>query len=65
MYPNSADFHPLKYVEGLIDAFVRRGGRYYEDSAVVDQTEYSGKEVWHQAQNIWNCVPRTFCNWIY
>lgn len=28
-YPNQAQFHPLKYLDGLARAFVKRGGRIY------------------------------------
>lgn len=45
LFPDSAYIHPIKYVDGLIDAFVAKGGRFYENTAVVDQTQYSGKEV--------------------
>ena len=44
-FENSAEFHPIKFVDGVIDAFVKRGGRFYENTPVVDQTKYNGKEV--------------------
>lgn len=35
-YPNQAQFHPLKYMRGLAEAFVRLGGAIYGDTRVVD-----------------------------
>lgn len=43
-YPNSAEFHPLKYVDGLAEAFVRRGGRLFENTAMISQSK-DGTEV--------------------
>ena len=44
-YPDSALFHPLMFVDGVIDAFVRRGGRVHERTRVVTQTIMDGRQV--------------------
>jgi glycine/D-amino acid oxidase-like deaminating enzyme/nitrite reductase/ring-hydroxylating ferredoxin subunit len=36
--PGSAQFHPLKYVAGLAEAFVRHGGRIFEKTHMVSQS---------------------------
>ena len=36
--PGSAQFHPLKYVAGLAEAFTRRGGRIFEQTHMVSQS---------------------------
>lgn len=43
-FPGGAQFHPLKYVRGLAEAFVRRGGRLYEQTQFVNQS-LDGKTV--------------------
>ncbi|GLJ25667.1 hypothetical protein SUGI_0491660 [Cryptomeria japonica] len=35
-FPNSGEFHPLLYINGVADAIVRRGGRIYEKSHVFE-----------------------------
>lgn len=37
-FPASAEFHPLKLVQGIADAFVKKGGRLYEQTAMVAQS---------------------------
>ena len=44
-FPDCADFHPLMFVDGVIDAFVRRGGRVHERTRVVNQTILDGRQV--------------------
>ncbi|GBG82654.1 hypothetical protein CBR_g35020 [Chara braunii] len=36
-FPGCADFHPLRYLDGLAEAFVAHGGRLYEKSRVWKQ----------------------------
>src|SRR5205807_268521 len=35
-YPRQGQFHPLKYLRGLTDAFQRRGGRLYNNTHAAD-----------------------------
>ncbi|XP_024538060.1 uncharacterized protein LOC112348921 [Selaginella moellendorffii] len=35
-FPDAAEFHPLMYINGLAEAFVRRGGKIYEISRVME-----------------------------
>ena len=44
-FPDSAEFHPLMFVDGVIEAFVRRGGRVHEKTRVVTQTIMDGRQV--------------------
>ena len=44
-FPDCADFHPLMFVDGVIEAFVRRGGRVHEKTRVVNQTILDGRQV--------------------
>ena len=41
-YPNQAQFHPLKYLAGLAEAFVRMGGRIHGGTPAHD-IEHEGK----------------------
>ena len=34
-YPDQAEFHPLRYLNGLADAYLRRGGRFYSGTKAV------------------------------
>ena len=34
------------FVDGVIEAFVRRGGRVHEKTRVVTQTILDGRQVW-------------------
>ena len=38
-FPNQGRFHPTRYLRGLAEAIVRRGGRIYADTAYVDHEE--------------------------
>ena len=54
VFPRNADFHPLMYLEGLVDAITKRGGRIYEGtkaySIEADRVETeSKKKIWCQA----------------
>eukprot|EP00850_Spirogloea_muscicola_P004665 SM000020S06015 [mRNA] locus=s20:411811:415246:+ [translate_table: standard] len=40
-FPRAADFHPLMYIDGLADAFVRHGGKIFEQSRVKSQENSS------------------------
>ncbi len=44
IFPNQARFHPLKYLKGLADAIIRRGGKFYPFTA-VDEITQKGAEV--------------------
>jgi glycine/D-amino acid oxidase-like deaminating enzyme/nitrite reductase/ring-hydroxylating ferredoxin subunit len=35
-YPEQGQFHPLRYLNGLADAFLRRGGRLYTNTKAVE-----------------------------
>jgi glycine/D-amino acid oxidase-like deaminating enzyme/nitrite reductase/ring-hydroxylating ferredoxin subunit len=39
VFPGSADFHILKYLNGLAEAVVKHGGQIYENSRMFHQTE--------------------------
>ena len=41
-YPNLATFHPLRYLRGVADAFVRRGGTLFADTTVTAVEEKGG-----------------------
>lgn len=41
-YPQQAQFHPLKYLKGICNAFINSGGRIFTHSKIVSVTE---KEV--------------------
>jgi Rieske Fe-S protein len=41
-YPNLATFHPLRYLRGVADAFVRRGGELFADTTVTEVEEKDG-----------------------
>ena len=41
-YPNLATFHPLRYLRGVADAFVKRGGALFADTAVTEVEEKDG-----------------------
>lgn len=34
-FPGSADFNPVEYCRGLAKAFVKHGGKLYEDTRVL------------------------------
>src|SRR4029450_5958385 len=38
-YPNLATFHPLRYLRGVADAFVKRGGVLFANTAVTEIEE--------------------------
>jgi glycine/D-amino acid oxidase-like deaminating enzyme/nitrite reductase/ring-hydroxylating ferredoxin subunit len=40
-YPNQATFHPLRYLRGVAEAIVKKGGRIYSGTAVLDTKEHS------------------------
>lgn len=46
-FPRQARFHPLKYLNGLIDALKAGGAHLYEDEAVEKLTEKDGKVTAH------------------
>jgi glycine/D-amino acid oxidase-like deaminating enzyme/nitrite reductase/ring-hydroxylating ferredoxin subunit len=41
-YPNLATFHPLRYLRGVADAIVRRGGALFADTTVTGVEEEDG-----------------------
>jgi glycine/D-amino acid oxidase-like deaminating enzyme len=41
-YPNLATFHPLRYLRGVADAIVRRGGELFADTTVTAVEEKGG-----------------------
>jgi glycine/D-amino acid oxidase-like deaminating enzyme/nitrite reductase/ring-hydroxylating ferredoxin subunit len=44
-YPRQAQFHPLKYLDGLAAAFVRWGGRIHGGTRALDIDEVGGMQV--------------------
>ncbi|GAB3327676.1 FAD-dependent oxidoreductase [Larkinella ripae] len=48
-FPEQAQFHPLKYLKGLAEAFVRLGGEIYTETRV---TNISGNTVQANAQTV-------------
>lgn len=54
VFPQNGEFHPLKYLDGLAEAIIRRGGRIYEGTKAwtvgADRVETDkGKKVWCDA----------------
>jgi glycine/D-amino acid oxidase-like deaminating enzyme/nitrite reductase/ring-hydroxylating ferredoxin subunit len=41
-YPNLATFHPLRYLRGVADAILRRGGVLFADTTVTEVEEENG-----------------------
>ena len=50
-YPNLATFHPLRYLRGVADAFVRRGGALFADTTVTAVEEKDGAVTVRTANN--------------
>jgi glycine/D-amino acid oxidase-like deaminating enzyme/nitrite reductase/ring-hydroxylating ferredoxin subunit len=50
-YPNLATFHPLRYLRGLADVFVRRGGTLFADTTVTAVEEKGGAVSVRTANN--------------
>jgi glycine/D-amino acid oxidase-like deaminating enzyme/nitrite reductase/ring-hydroxylating ferredoxin subunit len=50
-YPNLATFHPLRYLRGVADAFVRRGGTLFADTTVTAVEEKGGVVTVRTANN--------------
>lgn len=44
-FPRQARFHPLKYLAGLADAIVGRGGTLFSDTAYIDHETRDGRVV--------------------
>lgn len=44
-FPNSGEFHPLLYIDGVADAIVRRGGRIYKRSRVFEVEKNQVKTI--------------------
>jgi glycine/D-amino acid oxidase-like deaminating enzyme/nitrite reductase/ring-hydroxylating ferredoxin subunit len=64
-FPNQAQFHPLKYLNGLADAFVRLGGRIYTqahaDKVKEGVVEANGYQV--QAEQVVVATNTPFNDW--
>ncbi len=50
-YPNLATFHPLRYLRGVAEAFVRRGGMLFANTAVTGVEEKNGAVIIRTANN--------------
>jgi glycine/D-amino acid oxidase-like deaminating enzyme/nitrite reductase/ring-hydroxylating ferredoxin subunit len=50
-YPNLATFHPLRYLRGVADAFVRRGGTLFADTTVTAVEEKGSAVTVRTANN--------------
>jgi glycine/D-amino acid oxidase-like deaminating enzyme/nitrite reductase/ring-hydroxylating ferredoxin subunit len=51
-YPNLATFHPLRYLRGVADAFVRRGGELFANTIVTDVEEKDKAVTVRTANNL-------------
>jgi glycine/D-amino acid oxidase-like deaminating enzyme/nitrite reductase/ring-hydroxylating ferredoxin subunit len=51
LYPNLATFHPLLYLRGVTDAFVRHGGTLFADTTVTSVEEKGGTVTVRTANN--------------
>lgn len=51
-YPNLATFHPLRYMRGVADAFVQRGGELFADTTVTEVEEKEGAVTVRTANNV-------------
>ena len=51
-YPNLATFHPLRYLRGVADAFVRRGGALFADTTVTAVEEKDGAVTVRTANDV-------------
>ncbi len=51
-YPNLATFHPLRYLRGVADAFVRRGGELFANTTVTEVEEKDGAITVRTANNL-------------
>lgn len=61
-FPRQGQFHPLKYMRGLCDAVIRRGGKIYTDTAVddIDATGVNAGRHRVSAQQIVVCTNTPF-----
>ena len=46
-YPNQATFHPLRYLRGVAEGLVRRGGTLFANTAVTEVIEKDGTVIVH------------------
>jgi glycine/D-amino acid oxidase-like deaminating enzyme/nitrite reductase/ring-hydroxylating ferredoxin subunit len=51
-YPNLATFHPLRYLRGVADAFVQRGGELFANTTVTEVEEKAGAVTVRTANNV-------------
>jgi glycine/D-amino acid oxidase-like deaminating enzyme/nitrite reductase/ring-hydroxylating ferredoxin subunit len=51
-YPNLATFHPLRYLRGVAQALVERGGQLFADTPVVEVGEKNGVVTVRTAGNV-------------
>jgi glycine/D-amino acid oxidase-like deaminating enzyme len=51
-YPNLATFHPLRYLRGVADAFVQRGGELFANTTVTEVAEKDGSVTVRTANNV-------------
>jgi glycine/D-amino acid oxidase-like deaminating enzyme/nitrite reductase/ring-hydroxylating ferredoxin subunit len=51
-YPNLATFHPLRYLRGIADAFIRRGGTLFADTTVTAVEEKGAAVTVRTANNV-------------
>ena len=51
-YPNLATFHPLRYLRGVADAFVQRGGELFANTTVTEVEEKDGAVTVRSANNV-------------
>jgi glycine/D-amino acid oxidase-like deaminating enzyme/nitrite reductase/ring-hydroxylating ferredoxin subunit len=51
-YPNLATFHPLRYLRGVADAFIQRGGELFANTTVKEVEEKNGCVTVRTANNL-------------
>jgi glycine/D-amino acid oxidase-like deaminating enzyme/nitrite reductase/ring-hydroxylating ferredoxin subunit len=51
-YPNLGTFHPLRYLRGIADAIVRRGGELFANTTVTEVEEKNGTVTVRTADNV-------------
>jgi glycine/D-amino acid oxidase-like deaminating enzyme/nitrite reductase/ring-hydroxylating ferredoxin subunit len=61
-FPDQGRFHPTKYLKGLAEAILRRGGRIYSDTVhVSDEETDAGVEITTEAGPVIRACAAVFC----